>query len=187
MLDLLIALLRRWVRPTVLDNEPLGAECGTVCYVLQRPSSLDLAALELAAARIDAPSARAPLELAGNDNTQSPRSVFALTRHAGWLRQRSTPRGDSRALHACIQAAIDGRDVTLVPVSVFWGRAPDREGSLWRLLLSERWTAVGLIGNSDRDDNTYAEAVPSMTSAMASALKRSTKTPTMVTAFWASP
>ena len=142
MLDLLIALLRRWVRPTVLDNEPLGAECGTVCYVLQRPSSLDLAALELAAARIDAPSARAPLELAGNDNTQSPRSVFALTRHAGWLRQRSTPRGDSRALHACIQAAIDGRDVTLVPVSVFWGRAPDREGSLWRLLLSERWTAT---------------------------------------------
>ena len=53
--------------------------------------------------------------------------------------------------------------------------------------LSERWTAVGLIGNSDRDDNIYAEAVPSMTSVMASALKRSTKTPTMVTAFWASP
>ena len=41
-----------------------------------------------------------------------------------------------------MQAAIDGRDVTLVPVSVFWGRAPDREGSFWRLLLSERWNAT---------------------------------------------
>ena len=142
MLDLLIALLRRWVRPTVLDTEPLGETTGTVCYVLQRPSSLDLAALELAAAHVDAPPARQPLELEDGDGAQSPRSVFALMRHAGWLHQRSTPRGDSQALRACVQAAIDGRDVTLVPVSVFWGRAPDREGSFWRLLLSERWNAT---------------------------------------------
>ncbi len=34
-------------------------------------------------------------------------------------------------------------DVDLIPVTVMWGRAPDREGSWLRVLLSENWERVG--------------------------------------------
>ena len=34
-------------------------------------------------------------------------------------------------------------DVDLVPVAIFWGRAPHKEDSLWRLLFTEDWVLVG--------------------------------------------
>ncbi len=34
-------------------------------------------------------------------------------------------------------------DVDLVPVAIFWGRAPQREASLWRLWFAEDWVLVG--------------------------------------------
>ena len=34
-------------------------------------------------------------------------------------------------------------DVELVPVAIFWGRAPHKEMSLWRLLFAEDWVLVG--------------------------------------------
>ncbi len=34
-------------------------------------------------------------------------------------------------------------DVDLVPVAIFWGRAPHKEASLWRLLFAENWVLVG--------------------------------------------
>ena len=44
-----------------------------------------------------------------------------------------------------VAAAIGDRtlDVDLIPVTVMWGRAPDREGSWLRVLLSENWERVG--------------------------------------------
>src|SRR5258707_12309675 len=34
-------------------------------------------------------------------------------------------------------------DVDLLPVAIFWGRAPHREASLWGLLFAEDWVLVG--------------------------------------------
>lgn len=36
-------------------------------------------------------------------------------------------------------------EVQLVPVSVLWGRIPEREGSVWRLLFSDSWVVPGFI------------------------------------------
>ncbi len=36
-------------------------------------------------------------------------------------------------------------DVQLVPVSVFWGRQPEKESSLWRIIFSNNWSPPGLI------------------------------------------
>ena len=38
-----------------------------------------------------------------------------------------------------IGADIPQRDIELIPVSVFWGRAPGRTDSVWRYLLLDRW------------------------------------------------
>ena len=41
-------------------------------------------------------------------------------------------------------AAADPRfDIDLVPVSIFWGRAPQKEVSVWRLLFTEDWVLTG--------------------------------------------
>ena len=136
-LDALIALLRRWVRPTILDADGVRGLPGPVCYVLPRPSALDLAALEIAVSAEALPPARAP----SRSDTGPPRQ-FALAHNEGLFRQRSTMSPRAPELVACLEAAQAGEDVRLVPVSVFWGRAPDREGSLLRLLVSERWTAT---------------------------------------------
>ena len=42
-----------------------------------------------------------------------------------------------------------GRDegaVRLVPVSVFWGRRPAKESSIWRTMFSDNWVVPGIIG-----------------------------------------
>ena len=36
-------------------------------------------------------------------------------------------------------------DIQLVPVSVFWGRSPEREGSVWRVIFSDSWVVPGFI------------------------------------------
>jgi glycerol-3-phosphate O-acyltransferase len=40
-------------------------------------------------------------------------------------------------------AAYPDFDVDLVPVAIFWGRAPHKEASLWRLFFAEDWVLVG--------------------------------------------
>jgi glycerol-3-phosphate O-acyltransferase len=42
-------------------------------------------------------------------------------------------------------AADPAADVTLVPVAVYWGRAPQREGALWPLLLADDWALGGRL------------------------------------------
>ncbi|MEE4300052.1 MAG: hypothetical protein V2J24_11480, partial [Pseudomonadales bacterium] len=138
-LDLLIALLRRWVRPTILDAEPVRAGAGTIHYVLPSPSILDRAAVELATGTEALPPARTRTE---DDARGAARRLFSLARSEGLLWRRPSMRRRPVELDACLAAARHGEDVVLVPVSVFWGRAPDRENSLLRLLLSERWTAT---------------------------------------------
>jgi glycerol-3-phosphate O-acyltransferase len=47
-------------------------------------------------------------------------------------------------VHLVDSAAADPEfDADLVPVSIFWGRAPQKEQSLWRLLFAENWVLVG--------------------------------------------
>ena len=86
-LDLLIALLRRWVRPTILDAEPVRATAGVVCYVLPRPSSLDRAAVEIAAGAEQLPPSRP-----ASGRQSGLRHLFTLTRGEGWFRQRPSMR-----------------------------------------------------------------------------------------------
>ncbi len=138
--DLGVALLRHWVRPTILDADAVRPAGEHVCYVLQRTSSLDRAALTIATTAADLPH---PRDTAPDDGLQDSQRWFPLAHNAGLFRQRASMRGLPPQLRACVHAARAGNTaLTLVPVSVFWGRAPDREGSIWRLLVSERWTAT---------------------------------------------
>lgn len=64
----------------------------------------------------------------------------------GFLVRRMVPAGDAE-LRTLIEwlAERPQADVQLVPVSVYWGRAPKRERSWLKLLLAEEWGTAGRL------------------------------------------
>lgn len=137
-------LMRVFVRPSVVPEDALQRLHGRarpLLYVLEERNLSDLLALEQACmdSGLRRPGKR--LQLRG---LQLPRSLIALERRAGVLRRRPdrrTPPELTRAIGAaCDDPALE---LDIVPVAVYWGRAPQREHSWLRLLLSENWALVG--------------------------------------------
>ena len=124
--------LKAWVRPTINGVERHGGE---VVYALANRSMSDLALLDIVADAHGLPTPYTPLEPFG----ESRRFVF-LNRPAGvWRRNtmRSVP-ARMRRLETKVAGA-DGTEVWLIPVSIFWGRAANKDRSWVRSLLSEGW------------------------------------------------
>ena len=137
-------ILALWVRPTALpvdEAEQLRGRGRRVLYVLERQSLADLLALAIVCRSIGLPSPLRPFRLG---TAREPRTVVALERRAGWLRKRPDRRVPKRLtrLAAAAGAAADF-DIDLVPVSIFWGRAPSKERSWLRMMFGEAWTLVG--------------------------------------------
>lgn len=146
------AVLRKLLKPSLPDAPILGD--GAV-YVLEKRSLSNLLVLDIVCAREGLPD---PLGTLSPEHLDTQRRVTALTRNSGWLVQRHTMKQMSpglKRLHAYIgdrQAATDkaGGDaaegatlpILLYPVSIFWGRAPRREHSIWQSLVSEQWTVT---------------------------------------------
>lgn len=103
-----------------------------MCYVLERESHTDLAVLNLACARLGLPRAT--------------HAYFALERRAHFFSTRADARAPRYLVQLVAAAAADANfDVDLVPVSIFWGRAPIKAVSWWRLLFAENWGLVGRL------------------------------------------
>ncbi len=136
---LLHRVLAIWVRYRVLPEDipaRLQSRPAAVCYVLERRSITDLAILQRACVRLKLP--RPGKRLLGGSSDL--RSYFYLSRPRGFwderLDRRPPPQLDQ------MLAALDADpnfDIELVPVAVYWGRAPQREASWFRLLLVENW------------------------------------------------
>jgi glycerol-3-phosphate O-acyltransferase len=124
--------LGSWVKATIKPDdiaETLAARARPVCYVLENESHADLAVLDSACARLNMPR---------------PERCFALARRSPLLGLRSRSRAPRYLVQLVDAAAADPEfDADLVPVSIFWGRAPQKEQSLWRLLFAENWVLVG--------------------------------------------
>jgi glycerol-3-phosphate O-acyltransferase len=135
---LFLPWLRFTVRPQDVSGQ-LKAAGSRICYVMGRDSSLDGMLLQRACARVGLP--RPGKRLLPADMPQRQRSLLALSRKVGfWNRRldRRTPGGLRDILAAMRRDP--AFDVMLVPVAVYWGRAPQREQVSWfRLLLSEDW------------------------------------------------
>ncbi|HET9108243.1 MAG TPA: glycerol-3-phosphate 1-O-acyltransferase PlsB [Steroidobacteraceae bacterium] len=136
---LLHRVLALWVRYRVLPEDiaaRLQRREAAVCYVLERRSATDLAVLQRACVRLKLPRPRKRLLRESSDL----RSYFYLSRPRGFwderLDRRPPPQLDQ------MLAALDADpslEIELVPVAVYWGRAPQREASWFRLLLVENW------------------------------------------------
>ena len=141
-LSLLRGPISLWARPHVLPEDlkqRYAQHPRPVCYVLERRSVADLVVLEKVAQANGLPDPMQALK-----PPLPSRSGFFLERTAGFWGDRIDRRipGTLRELVSALKADAT-LDVDLIPVSIFWGRAPDKEASWLRVLLSENWNRVG--------------------------------------------
>jgi glycerol-3-phosphate O-acyltransferase len=121
-----------WVKVTIKPDDvaaALAARSRPVCYVLDRESHTDLAVLNNACAQLHMPR---------------PERCFELVHRTPFWSTRRHLRAPRYLVQLVAAAAADPHfDIDLVPVAIFWGRAPEKEVSLWRLLFTEDWVLVG--------------------------------------------
>ncbi|MFL6578662.1 MAG: glycerol-3-phosphate 1-O-acyltransferase PlsB [Povalibacter sp.] len=131
-----------WARPHVLPEDlrrRFAQHPRPICYVLERASVADLVVLEKVAQAHGLPdpmqALKAPLPA---------QSGCFLERRASFWGERLDRRIPLtlRELVSAVQKD-STLDVDLIPVSVFWGRAPDKADSWLRLALAENWDRVG--------------------------------------------
>ena len=138
------SLLGRWLKIRQEPSDPADlvppSDLPTV-YVLERQGLSDTLILDQATAESGLP---APYAASENLPIRRRRSVIALSR-----RPRLFGRPQHRSRSETLRQLLDhvrehpDSDVRLVPVSIFVGRAPDREEGWFRVLFSENWVVVG--------------------------------------------
>jgi glycerol-3-phosphate O-acyltransferase len=118
-------------------GERLADRTSPVCYVLETESDTEFAVLRKTCtdAHLPRPSRRLP-----GAALRQVRASVALQKRVGFLRTRADRRIPSQLLQI-MQAVHDDAalEIRLVPVAVYWGRAPQKERSLIRLVLSDDW------------------------------------------------
>ncbi|GGB41593.1 glycerol-3-phosphate acyltransferase [Oceanisphaera marina] len=131
------AVIRRMFRPLIaalvnhksLPVDPvteLAIELGQpIVYILKTASISDLLTLELSCEKLGLPSPYSPLQIAGHS---LPR-VICLDKPAGLSRRSRTATPYLAEFNQLLAAQKQQPTaIQLVPVSLFWGRAPGREG-----------------------------------------------------------
>ena len=111
-----------------------------VCYVLETGGLADLLALDTACRRHGLPSPTAGLDYGGIRETQR---VVVLRPMRGLFARRPVAGSSPRLQRVVRAAANDDRDLLLIPVAIYWGRSPDKERSLFKVLFSETWEVAG--------------------------------------------
>jgi len=129
-----------WVRAAVqpAENPPSLIDPATpVCYVLERDSVADLAVLCNVTARQRLPY---PEKRSGSLPVEQRRSYFDVGRRRHFWDASHSRRPPPYLLGVVEELRADAvRDLLLVPTAVYWGRAPQKEGSWLRLLFAEDW------------------------------------------------
>ena len=133
-----------WARPAVQPEDPaelFPASGHPVCYVLESGGLADTLALERLCAIHGLPSPTQPLEFG---TASESRRIIVLKRMRGFLFRRRKTNG-SRRLQRLVEASFrdGGKELLLVPVGIYWGRAPKKEHSWLTLLFSEHWDVAG--------------------------------------------
>ncbi len=141
---LMTRLLAAWVRPRLIEPAPdaLALEPSLpVIYVLPRPAASDAWLLASLTRRHGLPPAAGRRRV--GEVTLPTCLALPAQRRRLWRRQ-SRPEAPFRAL---IEQRLKdaGREVQLVPVSVFWGRAPGKRFGFWRMVAADSWQLTGRL------------------------------------------
>ena len=112
-----------------------------ICYVLETGGLADTLALERLCRIYGLPSPTSSLDFCGQSET---RRVIVLQRMSGFFFRRKRAEGSQR-LDRLVRASMEagGEDLLLIPIGIYWGRAPKKEQSWLTVLFSENWDVAG--------------------------------------------
>src|SRR6187399_805196 len=143
---LLRQFFKLWVRAAVQPAEApqaLTAPHLPVCYVLETDSIADLAVLCNVAGKAGLPY---PEKRTSSLPVEQRRSYFDVGRKRRFWDSVPTRKPPSYLLALVDALSADSvRDIVLVPTAVYWGRAPQKEGSWLRLLFAENWVLTSRV------------------------------------------
>ncbi len=147
LLALLRSALRLFVRYRVTPEDPARLAIDRslpVCYALHIRQLSAYLVLDEAARALGLPSPSAPLVA---DSLSERSAFFFLTRTGQPSPLRRNPYRYSRRLERLVAAVRrdPALDVQIIPVSVFWGRAPMRQDSVLGALLADSWDRPGVV------------------------------------------
>ncbi|MDA1063888.1 MAG: glycerol-3-phosphate 1-O-acyltransferase PlsB [Proteobacteria bacterium] len=136
-------LFALWARPAIQPEMPaelVTDASAAICYVLENGGLADLLALERACEKNGLPSPSQSFEYCGRHFS----TRFVVLRPLyGFFFRRPSPEG-SRHLRSIIEAAEGHQQaLLLIPVAIYWGRSPDKEASILKLMFAENWDVVG--------------------------------------------
>ncbi|MDO4223406.1 MAG: glycerol-3-phosphate 1-O-acyltransferase PlsB [Acinetobacter sp.] len=161
-------LLNLVVKPKLMGEVPEQTLADTttetrkkaVCYVLQTQSNSNALLLDQETHRLKQPAALAPLQLG---TLHEEVSVFYLQTGQ---RQSYSPDKDTHfpprliRLIEFLQQNAD-YDIDLIPVTILWGRSPEKEDSLFKLFFNDAWqkpsTMKQLVNIGLHGRDTYLE------------------------------
>jgi len=132
-----------WARPEIHPEAPADLIAGSdaaVCYILENGGLADVLALKRACDLHGLPSPNEPFEFCGKRYSHR---FVALRPLVGLVFRRRSPEGSRRLKQLVGKATRNRKELLLVPVAIYWGRSPDKERSLFKLLFAENWDGVG--------------------------------------------
>ncbi|MES3675180.1 glycerol-3-phosphate 1-O-acyltransferase PlsB [Halomonas elongata] len=136
-------LIDAWTQVRLLEpaSEDLGLDPDLpTLYVLPRSSLSDGLLLEVLARRQGLPDATMPRQI--GKRTLPAQLSLPTTRRRLWQRRKRS----RSPFQSVIEAHRDtGCDIQLVPVSIFWGRAPGKRFGFWQLLAADSWRLTGRL------------------------------------------
>ena len=139
-------LLSRWlikaiVRPRLARTAPDFGELpenerSQIIFALENRSLSDLIVLDILNRQIGLPNPLDPIMLGSHEER---RRVFFLNRASnGWF-QRNTMSQPSQRMVRILSHAHESPATVLLPIAIFWGRAPARQLSILHMLIAEDW------------------------------------------------
>ncbi|MBB1088794.1 glycerol-3-phosphate 1-O-acyltransferase PlsB [Lysobacter sp. SG-8] len=142
-------VLSPWVAITIEPEDPASHADGRgrpVCYVLEDYGLSNALILDRACEQAGLPP---PLQPLPGDPLGRKRAYVALSRRNATLSPLGAPPKKASSHSESLARLLDAHredpalDVQLVPVSIFVGRAPDKDSGWFSVLFSENWALVG--------------------------------------------
>ena len=137
-------VLATWARPAVQPDDPakfVSGDDAEVCYVLETGGLADTLALERVCRIHGMPSPTSSLSIGDIRENQR---LIVMRPMSGFIFRRKRIIGSKR-LKRLVEASTnaEGKELSLIPVAIYWGRSPDKERSFLKLLFSENWEVAG--------------------------------------------
>ena len=139
--------LNTWVTPHISPENASDLHLDPnkpICYVLQSPSFSNLLVVDEATQQLKLPR---PVEAIASDLVHEKQAFFYLTQETSQQSAQKNRFEYPERFTRLVEAVKENPDLDIqfVPVIVFWGRSPDKEDSLFKIMFSDSWTTPNAV------------------------------------------